>query len=265
MIVLMLMKSPAQTSTQMRIAKDKHCSSQRHLLLRSTSLASRKVWISPRLPKSSEGMSMCRSYACSRCLAWLPALPSPVLVVIQITFDDIVNLNMAICRQGCGIWCAPGSRQRPLAFLVVLQVEFDEDVKTGHSSANKVASEGVAPRSRQARIGKELAGLAASLPLTPSSSVFVRVDQTHMTLWKALITGWAYFLHIGCMQRLGKVCKTKQREDLWTTGLFQVPISAFTLHLHACCASDFESVELYDIGLHFYLEALVSMSKDVDL
>lgn len=27
MIVLMLMKSPAQTSTQMRIAKDKHCSS----------------------------------------------------------------------------------------------------------------------------------------------------------------------------------------------------------------------------------------------
>ena len=71
----------------------------------------------------------------------------------------------------------------------VRQVEFDDGLNTGHSYASKVASEGVAPRSRQARIGKELAGLAASLPITLSSSVFVRVDQTHMTLWKALITG----------------------------------------------------------------------------
>lgn len=70
----------------------------------------------------------------------------------------------------------------------VSQVEFDDGVGKAHSYAAKVTSEGVAPRSRQARIGKELAGLAASLPITLSSSVFVRVDQSHMTLWKALIT-----------------------------------------------------------------------------
>ena len=71
-------------------------------------------------------------------------------------------------------------------------MEFADSVSTGHSYASKVGVEGVAPRSRQARIGKELAGLAASLPINLSSSVFVRVDQTHMTLWKALITGPSY-------------------------------------------------------------------------
>lgn len=75
-------------------------------------------------------------------------------------------------------------------------MEFDEAVNVGHSYTAKVSLEGVAPRSRQARIGKELAGLAASLPTTLSSSVFVRVDQTHMTLWKALITGVSADLHV---------------------------------------------------------------------
>ena len=127
----------------------------------------------------------------------------------------------------------PGGQQLPSAFCVVLQVEFDEDVKTGHSYANKVASEGVAPRSRQARIGKELAGLAASLPLTLSSSVFVRVDQTHMTLWKALITGWASFLDVCRVHILQNEAKNDS--------------------------------ELCDTGLAVYLEALLNISRDADL
>lgn len=64
-----------------------------------------------------------------------------------------------------------------------------DNVAAGHSFKNRVGGEGAAPRSRQARVGKELAGMAADLPLNVSSSVFLRVDETHMMLWKALITG----------------------------------------------------------------------------
>jgi baculoviral IAP repeat-containing protein 6 len=46
------------------------------------------------------------------------------------------------------------------------------------------------PNAKQIRrVAKESAGLAALLPLTPSSSVFVRVDQACTSLWRALITG----------------------------------------------------------------------------
>lgn len=100
----------------------------------------------------------------------------------------LLLVGSAYLAPGCGLQ-RTAMQTMLLQQPSVCQVEFDDGVNTGHSYASKVASEGVAPRSRQARIGKELAGLAASLPITLSSSVFVRVDQTHMTLWKALITG----------------------------------------------------------------------------
>ncbi len=71
----------------------------------------------------------------------------------------------------------------------VLQVDLADNVAAGHIYMDKTKQEGAAPRSRQARVGKELAGMAADLPLNVSSSVFLRVDEKHMMLWKALITG----------------------------------------------------------------------------
>jgi baculoviral IAP repeat-containing protein 6 len=51
-------------------------------------------------------------------------------------------------------------------------------------------SAGDPPAAKQVRrVAKESAGLAALLPLTPSSSVFVRVDERSTSLWRALITG----------------------------------------------------------------------------
>ena len=68
-------------------------------------------------------------------------------------------------------------------------MELSDAVACQHAYDIKVTQEGAAPRARQARVGKELAGMAADLPLNVSSSVFVRVDQSRMMLWKALITG----------------------------------------------------------------------------
>jgi baculoviral IAP repeat-containing protein 6 len=42
---------------------------------------------------------------------------------------------------------------------------------------------------QQRRVAKECAGLAALLPCTPSSSVFVRAEEASTSLWRALITG----------------------------------------------------------------------------
>ena len=49
--------------------------------------------------------------------------------------------------------------------------------------------EGARPRPRTVRLGKDIAGLNSDLPLTPTSSVFVRVDEQNVSLWRALITG----------------------------------------------------------------------------
>ncbi len=73
--------------------------------------------------------------------------------------------------------------------LMILQVDLADSVAGGHCYKDKAGQEGAAPRSRQARVGKELAGMAADLPLNVSSSVFLRVDEKQMMLWKALITG----------------------------------------------------------------------------
>lgn len=63
------------------------------------------------------------------------------------------------------------------------------NVAASHHYRNNANAEGAVPRARQARVGKELAGMAADLPLNMSSSVYLRVDEKHMMLWKALITG----------------------------------------------------------------------------
>ena len=47
----------------------------------------------------------------------------------------------------------------------------------------------VPPAAQQRRVAKECAGLAALLPCTPSSSVFVRAEEASTSLWRALITG----------------------------------------------------------------------------
>lgn len=70
-----------------------------------------------------------------------------------------------------------------------MQVDMSDTVANSHCFQNTAAAEGAVPRSRQARVGKELAGMAVDLPLNVSSSVFLRVDEEHMMLWKALITG----------------------------------------------------------------------------
>ena len=70
-----------------------------------------------------------------------------------------------------------------------VQVDLSTNVAASHHYKDKAGIEGAAPRARQARVGKELVGMAADLPLNASSSVFLRVDEKHMMLWKALITG----------------------------------------------------------------------------
>ena len=77
-----------------------------------------------------------------------------------------------------------------------MQVDMATNVAASHCYKDKASAEGAVLRARQARVGKELAGMAADLPLNMSSSVFLRVDEKHMMLWKALITGgfWVLFL-----------------------------------------------------------------------
>ena len=73
------------------------------------------------------------------------------------------------------------------------------NVSASHCFKDKVRAEGAVPRARQARVGKELAGMAADLPLNMSSSVFLRVDEKHMMLWKALITGGCWAIYPFCI------------------------------------------------------------------
>ena len=91
-----------------------------------------------------------------------------IIIIITITVITIIGINRC---------------------LMVLQVDLADNVAGGHCYKDKAGQEGAAPRSRQARVGKELAGMAADLPLNVSSSVFLRVDEKQMMLWKAIITG----------------------------------------------------------------------------
>ncbi|CAL8462440.1 g1973 [Coccomyxa elongata] len=73
----------------------------------------------------------------------------------------------------------------------LMQLGFTANLATekNHKYAKAAGSEGAQPRPRMVRVGKEVAGLNMDLPLNPSSSVFVRIDEQNMTLWQALITG----------------------------------------------------------------------------
>ena len=69
------------------------------------------------------------------------------------------------------------------------QLGFLEGITIDHKYREKTRAEGAQPRPRTVRLGKEIASLSADLPLSPTSSVFVRVDEQNATLWRALITG----------------------------------------------------------------------------
>merc|ERR1719382_1607596 len=60
---------------------------------------------------------------------------------------------------------------------------------SNHAYASTAQGETSAPHTRTVRLAKELAGLTSLLPLSGSSSVFVRVSERHQQLWRALITG----------------------------------------------------------------------------
>lgn len=70
----------------------------------------------------------------------------------------------------------------------LLQLD-QSDMTTGHTYKGPAQAESVAPQARTVRMAKELAGLASLLPLSGSSSVFVRVSAMRQQLWRALVTG----------------------------------------------------------------------------
>jgi len=63
------------------------------------------------------------------------------------------------------------------------------DLGTNHAYAASAQGEILAPQARTVRLAKELAGLNSLLPLSGSSSVFVRVSSSHQQLWRVLVTG----------------------------------------------------------------------------
>lgn len=58
-----------------------------------------------------------------------------------------------------------------------------------HAFAHQADQESFAPQARTVRLAKELAGMASLLPVSSSSSVFVRVDNKRQQLWRVLVTG----------------------------------------------------------------------------
>lgn len=73
--------------------------------------------------------------------------------------------------------------------MKLLQMDTWNGLSAGHLYEKSAAKESAHPRSRIHRVAKEVASLVADLPLSFSSSVFVRVDEQKATLWRALITG----------------------------------------------------------------------------
>ncbi len=80
-----------------------------------------------------------------------------------------------------------------------MQLGFLEGISSDHKHKERVKAEGAQPRPRTVRLGKEIAGLNNDLPLNPTSSVFVRVDEQNCSLWRALITGMLRLLLRVCM------------------------------------------------------------------
>ncbi|MEW5308758.1 MAG: hypothetical protein WDW38_000692 [Sanguina aurantia] len=58
-----------------------------------------------------------------------------------------------------------------------------------HHYRTNCTAEAVCPKARTVRVAKEMSGLPQLLPISASSSVFVRVDEAKATVWRALIVG----------------------------------------------------------------------------
>ncbi|KAI8463576.1 MAG: hypothetical protein J3K34DRAFT_462370 [Monoraphidium minutum] len=70
-----------------------------------------------------------------------------------------------------------------------LQVDYHPAVSKAHMHEKHAKAEAAPLKTRAAKVAKEIAGLDRLLPLTESSSVFVRVDEANAFLWRAMITG----------------------------------------------------------------------------
>lgn len=71
-------------------------------------------------------------------------------------------------------------------------VEMLEMIKAGtitHSYASRLSSGVVPNRKRLSLLTSEMASLQSSLPVTFGSSIFIRVDETRLDLFKVLIIG----------------------------------------------------------------------------
>jgi len=77
-----------------------------------------------------------------------------------------------------------------VAVLKPLQVLYNPGLKDlNHKYKSSATSENVQPKARMVRLAKELSGLPQLLPLMEASSMFVRVDEENVTLWRFMITG----------------------------------------------------------------------------
>ncbi|GFR51568.1 hypothetical protein Agub_g13904, partial [Astrephomene gubernaculifera] len=98
----------------------------------------------------------------------------------------------AAIASGGGGSSSPGcSAAAYVAVLKPLQVDAVSglDKAGAHHYANSVRNESHVPKTRAMRLAKEVASLESLLPLSPSSSVFVRVDEGAVQLWKAIVIG----------------------------------------------------------------------------
>ncbi|CAE7271655.1 unnamed protein product [Symbiodinium microadriaticum] len=84
---------------------------------------------------------------------------------------------------------ASGSAQTEYSRVLSVHQLDSSSIEDGHAFAQIARNEHCIPQARTVRLAKELAGLAALLPLSDSSSVFVRNGSQQQQLWRALITG----------------------------------------------------------------------------
>lgn len=104
-------------------------------------------------------------------------LPAPSSVVPGISDSSASSTSMA-----CALEEEYCRRLRPY--------QLDQCELMGpHAYVVEGAGETVAPQARTVRLAKELAGLASLLPISCSSSVFVRADTQRQQLWRVIITG----------------------------------------------------------------------------
>ncbi|KAG2424400.1 hypothetical protein HXX76_014609 [Chlamydomonas incerta] len=76
-----------------------------------------------------------------------------------------------------------------VAALKPLQVDAVPGLGRHHHYATNARGEPANPRPRAVRLAKEVASLESLLPLSAAGSVFVRVDEGCVQLWKALVAG----------------------------------------------------------------------------